>query len=163
FGTGVVLDNGLAVTALHNVADEPSEGRLAALSDLRAVVHGHGEVRAQLVAAAPNLDLAILRLEAAGIEGAPLALRAPLPGEQLLAVAGSSEEIAVVGATVAESSKCGGLLLASERKIDDRFFGAPIFDGEGRLCAMTLSSDGSAKAFAIVALRPLIDQAARLQ
>jgi hypothetical protein len=161
--TGVLLGRGLALTALHNVAETGDGGRVEPLADVVAIVYGHGRVRGHLVLAEPELDLAILRLDATGLKAAPLASEPPAVGERLVAMGARDEEILAVGVTVSEVESGGSLLLRSTRAIDSRFFGGPVFDGHGRLSAVTLGSDGQARAFSLAALHSLVDRAAAMQ
>jgi S1-C subfamily serine protease len=161
WGTGVLLGDGLALTAFHNVGVTAADGRISAMRDVVAIVYDHGEVRAHVVAGAPELDLAILRLDSKDApEAAPLATQPPTVGERLVAMGASDEQIVAAGVTVSKESDDGSLLLVSSRNIDSRFWGGPVFDAEGHLTAMTLTSMGQIKAVSISSLRSLIDQAA---
>jgi S1-C subfamily serine protease len=164
WGTGVLLGNGLALTALHSVATAMADGHIAPMHDIAAVVYDHGEVRAHVVAVAQELDLALLRLDSADTpEAAPLALEAPSVGDHLVAMGARNEEIVAAGVTVSKSAVDGSLVFTSPRKVDSRFWGGPVFDGEGHLTAMTLESMGAIKAVSIASLRSLIDQASSVQ
>ena len=161
WGTGVLLGDGLALTAFHNVGLTAADGRISAMRDVVAIVYDHGEVRAHVVVGAPELDLAILRLDSKDApEAAPLATQPPTVGERLVAMGASDEQIVAAGVTVSKESDDGSLLLVSSRNIDSRFWGGPVFDAEGHLTAMTLTSMGQIKAVSISSLRSLIDQAA---
>jgi S1-C subfamily serine protease len=161
WGTGVLLGDGLALTALHNVGTRGADGHVTPMHDVVAVVYERGEVKAHLIAGAPELDLAILRLEGKDAPGAaPLATQPPAVGEHLVAMGASDEQIVAAGVTVQTESDDGSLLLGSTRTIDSRFWGGPMFDGAGHLAALTLSSKGEIKAVSISSLRSLIDQAA---
>jgi S1-C subfamily serine protease len=161
WGTGVLLGDGLALTALHSVGVQGKDGHVSAMGDVVAIVYERGEVRAHVVAGAPELDLAILRLDSKDAPApAPLAMVPPAVGERLVAMGASDEQIVAAGVTVSGESDDGSLLLISTRNIDSRFWGGPLFDGEGHLAAMTLSSMGQIKAMSISSLRSFIDQAA---
>ncbi|HEX4386141.1 MAG TPA: serine protease [Myxococcales bacterium] len=164
WGTGVLLGNGLALTALHSVGTVAADGQVTPLGTIDAVVYDHGEVRAHVVAAAPELDLALLRLESGNsIAAAPLAGEAPSVGDHLVAMGARNEEIVAAGVTVSVSEDDGSLVFTSPRKVDSRFWGGPVFDGQGQLTAMTLHSRGSIRAVSIASLRSLIDQASSVQ
>jgi S1-C subfamily serine protease len=164
WGTGVLLGNGLALTALHSVGTVAADGQVTPLGTIAAVVYDHGEVRAHVVAAAPELDLALLRLESVNsIAAAPLAGEAPSVGDHLVAMGARNEEIVAAGVTVSVSEDDGSLVFTSPRKVDSRFWGGPVFDGHGQLTAMTLQSRGAIKAVSIASLRSLIDQASSVQ
>jgi S1-C subfamily serine protease len=164
WGTGVLLGNGLALTALHSVATASADGHIAPMPNIAAIVYDHGAVRAHVVAVAEELDLALLRLDSGGMpEAAPLASEAPSVGDHLVAMGARDEEIVAAGVTVSKSAVDGSLVFTSPRKVDSRFWGGPVFDGEGHLTAMTLESMGSIKAVSIASLRSLIDQASSVQ
>jgi S1-C subfamily serine protease len=164
WGTGVLLGNGLALTALHSVGTVAADGQVRPMGTISAVVYDHGEVRAHVVAAAPELDLALLRLDSVRtLEAAPLAGEAPSVGDHLVAMGARNEEIVAAGVTVTVSEEDGSLVFTSPRKVDSRFWGGPVFDGEGHLTAMTLESMGAIKAVSIASLRSLIDQASSVQ
>jgi S1-C subfamily serine protease len=161
WGTGVLLGDGLALTAFHTVGMTAADGRISAINDVVAIVYEHGEVRAHVVAGAPELDLAIIRLDGTGApQAAPLATQPPTVGERLVAMGAADEQIVAAGVTVSKESDDGSLVMVSSRTIDSRFWGGPVFDGEGHLVAMTLTSEGPIKAMSISSLRSLIDQAA---
>ena len=164
WGTGVLLGNGLALTALHSVGTASAAGKIMPMRNIAAIVYDHGAVRAHVVAVAAELDLALLRLDSIDTpEAAPLASEAPSVGDHLVAMGARNEEIVAAGVTVSKSAVDGSLVFTSPRKVDSRFWGGPVFDGEGHLTAMTLESMGSIKAVSIASLRSLIDQASSVQ
>jgi S1-C subfamily serine protease len=164
WGTGVLLGNGLALTALHSVSAASADGHIAPMSSIAAIVYDHGAVRAHVVAVAEELDLALLRLDSGVMpEAAPLASEPPSVGDHLVAMGARNEEIVAAGVTVSKSAVDGSLVFTSPRTVDSRFWGGPVFDGEGHLTAMTLESMGAIKAVSIASLRSLIDQASSVQ
>ena len=47
---------------------------------------------------------------------------------------------------------------ASRRTIDSRFWGGPLFDAEGRLVGIQLTSVGSSKAISVRVIQQMLDQ-----
>jgi trypsin-like peptidase len=163
-GTGTLLGNGLAVTALHAVALPSAEGKMVPLPHVEVLVPENGTMQAQVIAGVADLDLAILALPAAAaaLEAAPLAPDVPTPGDALIAMAVDDESVIGVGIEVAAVD--GDLiLLRGRRMLDSRFWGGPLFDARGRLVGAVLMSLGPSKAIAARAIQRLVDQRMRAQ
>jgi len=156
FGTGVLIGDGLALTMLHSVG-VVLPGRVGAWSDVLAFVPGVGPMAAQIAAFFPELDLAVLRVAVAtSINAAPLATDLPVPGEPLIAMGVGDDAVNAIGVTVAGVSR-DYLILVSNRRLDSRYWGGPLFDGRGRLVGI-IASSVLPRAVTSVALRDLIDR-----
>lgn len=151
YGTGVLIGGGLALTTLHTVS---SAGAVEIL------VQGGAPVAARVVGGFPHVDLAVLRLDAPGaLPSAPLADQAPAVGDALIAMGTDEDAVDAVGVNVA-AVKGDLLVLASTRRVDSRFWGGPIFDTQGRLVAISLSTIALPGAITASAVRSMLDQAA---
>jgi S1-C subfamily serine protease len=160
-GTGVLIGNGLAITTLHAVALPSASGRMAPLQEVKVLLPDAGSMDAQVIAGAPDLDLAILRLpdQAASLEGATLASFVPVEGDRLVAMGAGDDAITAIGVVV--SAVDGDLFaLASKRMIDSRFWGGPLFDADGRLAGIQLTSLSGSRAISALAIQRLLDQRA---
>ena len=160
-GTGTLLGHGLAVTTLHAVALPSPEGKLIPLRDVQVVVAGDEPMAAQVIAGAPDLDLAILALpaEAAALEAPPLSTDTPAEGEPLVAMGVDDDAVVVVGVSLAAVN--GDILtVGGKRTLDSRFWGGPLYDGRGRLVAIGLMSLGPQKAISGRVIQRILDQRA---
>ncbi len=158
-GTGTLLANGLAVTTLHAVALPSPAGKLIPLQDVEVQVAGGNAMAAQVIAGAPDLDLAILALpaEAASLEAAPLSTDALTEGDPLLAMGVDGDAVVVVGVSVVAVN--GDILsVGGDRILDSRFWGGPLYDERGRLVGIELMSLGPAKAISASFIQRLLDQ-----
>jgi S1-C subfamily serine protease len=157
FGTGVLLGNGLAMTTLHTVG-AVLPGRVAAWKNVEALVPELGPVAAEIVAWFPELDLALLRLPGtASLPSATLSAVVPSRGAPLLAMGAADDSIDVVGVMAAGMSG-DVLLLTSNRSVDSRYWGGPVFDTRGQLVGVTLPS-WTPKAIGSAALAEMLDSA----
>jgi S1-C subfamily serine protease len=159
YGAGVLIGHGLAVTTLHAVAVPSAAGKMTPLKDVRVLVPDVGPMDARVMAGAPDLDLAILRLssEGASLAGAPISAEPPAEGEVLVAMGAGDDAITALGVVV--SAVSGDLFaLTSKRMIDSRFWGGPLFDAEGRLVGIQLTSLGSSKAISARVIQRMLDQ-----
>jgi S1-C subfamily serine protease len=161
--TGVLVGQGLALTTLHSIARQEPDGRVIPSARLNATVFEQGELPARIVAVAPDLDLAVLRIE--GIHddlalAAPLSADPPSDGESMVAMGADTEQVLAAGVTVNKVAIDGIVFFSSSRSVDSRFWGGPLFDSQGRFAAMVLPSPGQTKAVSALALRPLLEQAA---
>jgi S1-C subfamily serine protease len=152
YGTGVLIGGGLALTTLHTVS---GGGAVEVL-----VQGGAAPLAAKLVGGFPQIDLAVLHLDgASSLPSVPLAEQAPVVGDALIAMGADEDTVDAVGVNVAAVN--GDLLvLASTRRVDSRFWGGPIFDTQGRLVAIALSTIALPGAITASALRSLLQQAA---
>ena len=160
-GTGTFLGRGLAVTTLHAVALPSPAGKLIPLQDVQVVVAGGEPMPAQVIAGAPDLDLAILALsaEAAALEAPPLSTDTPAEGEPLVAMGVDDDGVVVVGVSLAAVN--GDVLtVGGKRMLDSRFWGGPLYDGRGRLVAIGLMSLGPPKAISARVIQRMLDQRA---
>ena len=156
FGTGVLLGGTLALTTLHSVA-HASEGKLLASDDIEVFVPDVGPVKALLRTALVDLDLAVLELaEPAGL-ALTLAPDEPAEGEPLLLMGAGEAVVIALGVRVAHRAG-DGLLLEAGRFVDSRFWGGPLFDAQGRLAGILVTSIGQPHALAISALRDLLQR-----
>ncbi len=159
FGTGVLIGSGLAITTLHAVAQPSANGKMIPLQVVQVLVPDLGPVEARVIAGAPELDVAILALPepAASVEGAPFVSEPPLAGESLVAMGAGDGSVSVLGVVV--SSVNGDLFtLLSKRMMDSRFWGGPLFDSQGRLAGIQLTSLGPSKAISARTIQRLLDQ-----
>ena len=157
------LGRGLAVTTLHAVALPSPAGKLIPLQDVQVVVAGGEPMPAQVIAGAPDLDLAILALsaEAAALEAPPLSTDTPAEGEPLVAMGVDDDGVVVVGVSLAAVN--GDVLtVGGKRMLDSRFWGGPLYDGRGRLVAIGLMSLGPQKAISARVIQRILDQRARM-
>lgn len=139
FATGVLVGDGLAITTLHGIGGMVS-GKFAAWGDLQAVVPDLGTVPARVVGWFPEWDLAVLEVpESASLATAPLATEAATRGEALIVMGIGDDAVTGVGVTVAGTSG-DQLVLTSPRRIDSRYWGGPLFDAQGRLAGIALTS-----------------------
>lgn len=159
YGTGVLIGNGLAITTLHAVALPSANGRMTPLEEVQVLVPDAGPMDAQVITGVPDLDLAILLLpgQATSLEGARLATGVPVQGDGLIAMGAANDAITAVGVVV--SAVDGDLFaLASKGMIDSRYWGGPLFDAQGRLAGIHLTSMGASKAISAPAIQRLLDQ-----
>jgi hypothetical protein len=160
-GTGTLLGHGLAVTTLHAVALPSPAGKLIPLQDVQVVVAGGAPMAAQVIAGAPDLDLAILALpaEAASLEAPPISTDTPAQGDPLVAMGVDDEAVVVVGVSLAAVN--GDLLsVGGKRILDSRFWGGPLYDERGRLVAIELMSLGPSKAISARVIQRMVEQRA---
>jgi S1-C subfamily serine protease len=158
YGAGVLIGNGLAVTTLHAVAVPSASGKLTPLAEVRVLVPEVGPMQARVVSGAPDLDLAILRLSGAGaaLSGAQLAQDPPIEGELLVAMGAEDDAVTALGVVV--SSVSGDLFaLASKKMIDSRFWGGPLFDADGRLVGIQLTSLAGSRAISARVIQRMVD------
>jgi S1-C subfamily serine protease len=150
YGSGVLIGDGLALTTLHTVS---GGGKIEVLAP------AGGTVTAKLAGGFPQIDLAVLRLDdAAALPSAPLADQPPAVGDALIAMGTDDDVVTAVGVTVAAIN--GDLLvLASNRRVDSRFWGGPIFDTQGRLVAIGIATLAQPGAVTAAALRTLLERA----
>ena len=150
FGSGVLIGGGLALTTLHTVQNAPA---------IEIVVQNNGPIPATFVGSFPQIDIALLRFdEPKGLPVATLATETPAVGDALIAIGADEEAVTAVGVNVAAVN--GDLLiLASNRRVDSRFWAGPIFDTQGRLVAVSLSTLTVPGAITAAALRNLLHQA----
>lgn len=177
-GSGIILDSdGLILTANHAI-----EG----VDALTVILHNLGEYEAKVVATQPGLDIALLRIQAAGLVPIPWRLDAsPAVGETVFAIGTPG-----IFATNPLPSTSQGIISALNRSIDvtgdpEQPFsadlietdaqllpgesGGALVDGQGRLVGMCLAvyHPGGAlrgRAFALAAdswLRAGIDSLTR--
>jgi S1-C subfamily serine protease len=159
YGAGVLIGNGLAVTTLHSVALPSASGKLTSLPEVRVLVQDVGPVQARVVIEAPDLDLAILRLSGvgAGLSGAQLASDPPVEGELLVAMGAGDGAVTALGVVV--SSVTGDLFaLASKRMIDSRFWGGPLFDADGRVVGIHLTSLAGPRAISVRVIQRMLER-----
>ncbi len=159
FGSGVLLGNGLAITTLHAVAQPSANGQMTPLRDVRVLVPDVGPLEARVMAGVPELDLAVLLLpeRAASIAGAPLATEMPAAGDLLVAMGAGDDAITVRGVVV--SAVDGDVFrLVSKRTTDSRFWGGPLFDAQGRLVGVQLTSLAGSKAISARVILRLIEE-----
>jgi len=152
FGTGVLIGGGLALTTLHTVSNG---------ADVEVLAQGSSTpMSAKVVGGFPQIDLALLRIDnAGGLPSAPLAEQPPAVGDALIAIGAVEESVRAVGVNVLALN--GDLVvLASNRRVDSRFWGGPIFDTQGRLVAIALSTLALPGAITASAVRNLLQQAA---
>ncbi len=160
YGSGVLVGDGLAVTTLHAVA-VPSGEKLVPVPQIAVLLPDGSQIEAQVIEASPELDLAMLSLPGSGrtLAAAPLAKSVPGEGDQLIAMGTGDDAIAVIGVIVSRVD--GDLIsLTSKRMIDSRFWGGPIFDDEGRLAGIQLSSVAGARAISARVIKGMIDRRA---
>jgi S1-C subfamily serine protease len=158
-GSGVLIGNGLAITTLHAVAVPGPDGRLVPLREVRVLVADVGPMDARVIAGVPEIDLALLLLpdRGASLAGAPLAAEVPAEGDLLVAMGAGDDAVTVRGVVV--SSVNGDFFaLSGKRMIDSRFWGGPLFDGEGRLVGILLTSLAGPKAISARVMQRLLDQ-----
>jgi hypothetical protein len=157
-GSGVLLGNGLAVTTLHAAA-LPSDGGMVPVSRLEVLVPDAGTVGARVLDVLPDLDLAILLLSEKGppMAGAPLATQMPDEGNQLIAMGTADDTIEARGMVVSQID--GELFtLVGKRATDSRFWGGPLFDGQGRIVGIQLTSVSGAKAVSAKVIQRILDR-----
>jgi len=158
-GSGVLIGNGLAITTLHAVTAPGADGRMLPLREVRVLVADVGPLDARVIAGVPEIDLALLLLpdRGASLAGAPLAAEVPAEGDLLVAMGAGDESVTVRGVVV--SAVNGDFFaLTSKRVIDSRFWGGPLFDGDGRLVGIQLSSLVGSKAISARVIQRLLDQ-----
>ena len=151
FGSGVLIGGGLALTTLHTVAGG---------GNVEVQVQGAGTLVAKVVGGFPQIDLAVLRLDnAAALPSATLADQPPAAGDALIAMGADEDAVSAVGVSVVAVN--GDLLvLGSNRRIDSRFWGGPIFDTQGRLVAIVVATLTVPGAVTASSLRTLLQQTA---
>ncbi|TMA29597.1 MAG: trypsin-like peptidase domain-containing protein [Deltaproteobacteria bacterium] len=156
FGTGVLIGDGLAITTLHTVG-AVLPGRMAAWTEIEALLQDSAPVGAKIIGWFPELDLAVLRL-AETPSTAPVALASEVPatGERLLAMGADDDVVSVVGVTLA-AARGDQLILTSARRVDSRYWGGPIFDIHGRLVGITVPSV-TPKAVSALAIGALLER-----
>lgn len=157
-GTGVLIGDSLAVTTLHSVTVPSGTSRMV-VRDIRILAPTAGAIDAQLIDAFPELDLALLRLEGAGgaLAGAALAAKVPAVGDRMVAMGTGDDAIAGIGVVVTDVE--GDVIsLASQRTLDSRFWGGPLFDAQGRLAGIQLTGVLATRAVTARVIRALIDR-----
>jgi S1-C subfamily serine protease len=160
-GAGVLIGNGLAVTTFHAVASPSANGTMLVAPVVEVLVSDAGPMEVRVIASAPGLDLAVLAMpdSASSVEAAPFATESPAQGDGLVAMGAADEAITVVGVVVS-GVKGDILALASNRTLDSRYWGGPLFDARGRLAGIQLTSVGPAQAISARAIQRLLDQRA---
>jgi len=143
---------------LHAVAVR-SGGTMVPLQEIQVLVPEAGRFGARVVDALPELDLALLRLseEGAHLAAAPLAIEVPSEGDLLIAMGSADDAISIVGVVV---SRVNGELftLHSEHAADSRFWGGPLFDGQGRLAGIQLPSANGSMAVSARLIQRMLDR-----
>ena len=156
FGTGVLIGDGLAITTLHTVG-AVLPGRMAAWTEIEALLQDSAPVGAKIIGWFPELDLAVLRLaETSSTAPVALASEVPATGERLLAMGADDDVVSVVGVTLA-AARGDQLILTSARRVDSRYWGGPIFDIHGRLVGITVPSV-TPKAVSALAIGALLER-----
>jgi serine protease Do len=151
FGSGVLIGNGLALTTLHTVSGNPN---------VEVVVQSAGPLSARVVGGFPKIDIAVLRIDGAGtLPAASLAEELPAIGDALIAMGADDASVNAVGVNVLAING-DVLVLASQHRVDSRFWGGPIFDAQGRLVAVSLSTIALPGAITASALRSMLQEAA---
>ena len=149
FGAGVLIGGGLALTTLHTVS---------AGASVEVLVQGSGSTTATMVGGFPQVDLALLRIDAPGaLPSAPLAEEAPAVGAPLIAMGAGEDTIEAVGVNVL-AREGDLLLLGSTRPVDSRYWGGPLFDAAGRLVAVSVASLALPRAVTASAIRALLQR-----
>jgi S1-C subfamily serine protease len=144
--SGVLVGEGLVLTALHLVALPGADGRLQPVEDIEVLVAGRGSFPAELAGGAPDLDIAVLDVSALrNLPGAPLAATDPAVGDSLIALGAVGESVEAVGVTVQDV----GSLDDAAIKIDTvpalarSFAGGPLFNDEGEVAALSTGISSS--------------------
>ena len=147
FGAGVLIGGGLALTTLHTVAGGGA---------IEVLAQNAGSMTATVLGSFPQVDLAVLKLDAAeALQSAALAEDLPAAGEPLIAMGAGEDTVEAVGVNVL-AQQGDLLLLGSTRPVDSRYWGGPIFDAQGRLVAVSVASLALPRAVTAAAIRTLL-------
>jgi hypothetical protein len=140
FGTGVLLGDGLVVTTLHTVG-VTLQGKMAAWKNIEALVPDVGTFAAEVVAWFPEAGLALLRIPVNASQASAVFATEPAQrGSMLLAMGAGDDAVTVHGVVVAGVAGETLWFTSSSGGVDSRYWGGPLFDGEGRLAGITLPS-----------------------
>lgn len=161
YGTGVLLQGGLVATMLHLVGTASASGVTATKSAEILMQGANGvAIGAQVIAALPEVDLALLRLESVPPGAVATGFEMPVVGETLLAMGTGDDAVTVMTVTVAALD--GDVFtLGSNRMVDSRFWGGPLFDSSGHLVGICLPSISDAKAVSAEVLKGLLERVAK--
>jgi S1-C subfamily serine protease len=139
--SGVLVGDGLVLTALSAVALRGRDGALQPVNEIEVTVDDVGPMPARLVAGDTGLDVAILELpgEARSLPGASLAAEDSNVGDAMLAIGVDGDSIKAVAVLLAHVSvgDDAGARLQIEHALPPPFSGGPIFDDHGHLVGVT--------------------------
>jgi Trypsin-like peptidase domain len=153
--SGVLVGEGLVLTALHLVALPGADGRLQPVADIEVLVAGRGAFPAELAGGAPDLDIAVLDVSALrNLPGAPLAATDPAVGDSLIALGAVGESVEAVGVTVQDVGSLGdaAIKIDTAPALATSFAGGPLFNGEGEVAALSTPAAGEGGAAVTAAM-----------
>jgi hypothetical protein len=144
--SGVLAGDGIVLTDLRAVLVQTQSGLLDPAHAI-VVVTAAGAFPARIVGAALDVDVAVLELPQAarGLEGAPLAENPSATGDPLLAIRalrqGAELSFEAIGFSIEAAEGDAGRLRATPA-LPIEFAGAPVFDADGALAGLLVSSGG---------------------
>jgi S1-C subfamily serine protease len=149
--SGVLIGQGLVLTALNSVALRDQNGGLQPANEIAVLVGDVGPIPARLLAGNTGLDVAILQLpdQARNLSGASLATEDPNAGDSMVALGidgDSIKAVAVLLERVAPGDDASARL-QTEHALPPPFWGGPLFDDRGQLVGITTrptSAEGTA-------------------
>ncbi|HKC59289.1 MAG TPA: serine protease [Myxococcales bacterium] len=165
--SGVLIGDGLVLTALSSVALRDENGGLQPANEIAVLVGDVGPIPARLLAGNTGLDVAILLLpdQARSLSGASIATEDPNAGDSMVALGvdgDSIKAVAVLLERVAPGDDASARL-HTEHALPPPFWGGPLFDDRGQLVGMTTrptSAEGTAVPASV--LRALLQRSLRM-
>jgi hypothetical protein len=142
--SGVLAGGGIVLTDLRAVLVQAPSGLLDPARAI-AVVTAQGVFPARVIGAAHDVDVAVLELPRAarGLEGAALAENPSATGDPLLAIRalkqGAELSFEVIGFSI-EAAEGDARRLKATPALPIDFAGAPVFDADGALAGLLVSS-----------------------
>jgi S1-C subfamily serine protease len=158
--SGVLVGNGLVLTALSAVTLQGPDGGLQPANEVEVVVDDVGTLPARLLAGDAGLGVAVVQLPdlARGLAAASLAADDPKPGDELLAVGVDGDSIRAVGVLLEKIVlDDAGPRLETDRAPPPSFWGGPLFDERGHLVGIAVrETRAGGTGVPVSLLRPLL-------
>jgi hypothetical protein len=142
--SGVLAGDGIVLTDLRSVLVHSPNGLLDPAHAI-AVATAQGVFPARIVGAALDVGVAVLELPQAarGLEGAPLAESPSTTGDPLVAIRalnqGAELSFEMIGFSI-EAAEGDAHRLRATPALPSTFAGAPVFDADGALAGLLVSS-----------------------
>jgi len=139
--SGVLVGNGLVLTALSAVTLHGRDGELQPANEIEVVVDDVGTLPARLLAGDVGLDVAVVQLPdvARSLGAASFASEDPKPRDELLAVGVDGDSIRAAGVLLEQIVlDDAGARLQTDHALPPSFSGGPLFDERGHLVGIAV-------------------------